>query len=134
MKSTLLKPAMVLFNGLAKRLRQETGQHHTLKATVLATIRFVGSAFSASIETLWGVFRFTEVDAVTLLSAYGFHALEIERLQSERLGEASPFDKPKASPYEKLKTSSVEKLNANHAAKPHSVVVQSYESGSPAGF
>ncbi len=35
-------------------------------------------------EGFLGIFRFTEADAAVLLSAYGLHALEIDRLGSSR--------------------------------------------------
>jgi hypothetical protein len=41
-------------------------------------------------------FRFTEADACTLLSPYGLHALEENRLQNNRSNE--PYQSPKDSP------------------------------------
>jgi hypothetical protein len=41
-------------------------------------------------------FRFTEADACTLISAYGLHALEENRLQNNRSNE--PYQSPKDSP------------------------------------
>jgi hypothetical protein len=42
------------------------------------------------VKTLLGFFRFTAADACTLLSAYGFHALELDRLQNNRSNELRP--------------------------------------------
>ena len=73
---------------------------HLDKVTMIVT-RFLNSRLSIClqrvVEQLLGFFRFTETDAVTVLSAYGFNAFEIDRLPSERLAQAKPFDKLKAS-------------------------------------
>jgi hypothetical protein len=37
-------------------------------------------------------FRFTEADACTILSAYGLHAFEVDRLKNERLIEQEKTD------------------------------------------
>jgi hypothetical protein len=48
---------------------------------------FLGGAIRGIGEGFLAFFRFTEEDARILLSAYGFHAAEIERLQEERSDE-----------------------------------------------
>jgi hypothetical protein len=48
---------------------------------------FLGGAIRAAGEGFLAFFRFTEEDARILLSAYGFHAAEIERLQENRSDE-----------------------------------------------
>jgi hypothetical protein len=49
--------------------------------TVLLLASFLARVSRAMGESLVAFFRFTEEDALVLLSAYGFHAAEIERLQ-----------------------------------------------------
>ena len=39
------------------------------------------------VQNLLAFFRFTEADALVLLSAYGLHALELDRLQNSRTDE-----------------------------------------------
>jgi hypothetical protein len=39
------------------------------------------------VKNFCAFFRFTERDACTLLSAYGLHALEVDRLQNDRPNE-----------------------------------------------
>ena len=49
--------------------------------TVLLLASYLARVPRAMGEGLLAFFRFTEEDALVLLSAYGFHAAEIERLQ-----------------------------------------------------
>ena len=39
------------------------------------------------VKNFLALFRFTETDACTILSAYGFHGFEVDRLQNERANE-----------------------------------------------
>ena len=57
------------------------------------------------------IFRLTEADASVLLSAYGLHALEIDRLQQNRLNE------------QKATSRSSEKINCGRQIGPLSVPI-----------
>ncbi len=46
----------------------------------------------AIVKTFLGFCRFTAADASTLLSAYGFHAFELDRLQNNRLNGQKETD------------------------------------------
>ena len=62
--------------------------------------RLINSFFLISgrdiVKKFLAFFRFTEADACTLLSAYGVHALEVDRLHNNRSNE--PDQSPKVSP------------------------------------
>jgi hypothetical protein len=58
----------------------------TMKTTGLLNAFFLVSV-RRIVRDLLAVSRFTEADACALLSAYGLHALEIDRLQNNRLNE-----------------------------------------------
>ena len=67
--------------------------------------RFLGSRLSICLQRVakqfQELFRFTEADALTILSAYGFNAFEIDRLQRDRAPQAS--DKLKTGRFDELK-------------------------------
>jgi hypothetical protein len=44
------------------------------------------------VQDFLAFFRFTEADACTILSAYGLHALEVDRLKNERPNEEEETD------------------------------------------
>src|SRR6516164_6313897 len=57
----------------------------------MKTMRLLNSRLSifvrGIVQNLLAFFRFTEADALVLLSAYGLHALELDRLQNSRTDE-----------------------------------------------
>jgi hypothetical protein len=57
----------------------------------MKTTRLLNSVFLISVRSIVRnfllFFRFTEADACALLSAYGIHALEVDRLQNNRPDE-----------------------------------------------
>jgi hypothetical protein len=44
------------------------------------------------VQDFLAFFRFTEADACTILSAYGLHAFEVDRLKNEGLSEQEKTD------------------------------------------
>jgi hypothetical protein len=58
---------------------------------------FLSSFFLARgrglVRSFLAFFRFTETDACTLLSAYGLHGLEVDRLQNDRANEQKELSK-----------------------------------------
>ena len=63
------------------------------------------------VKKFMAFFRFTEADACTLLSVYGVHALEVDRLQNNRLNEPDQSPKGSSSPAD-LDTALVEIAHA----------------------
>jgi hypothetical protein len=57
-----------------------------MKTTGLRTFYLLISARRIALDFL-AFFRLTEADACTILSAYGLHALEVDRLQNNRSNE-----------------------------------------------
>ena len=64
----------------------------------MKTVRILGSFLARIIgkteDGLLAFLRFTEEDASILLSAYGFHAPEIERLEKSRCSDEAQDETP----------------------------------------
>jgi hypothetical protein len=73
--------------------KKNSGLHHDLNEVTMKTTGLLNAfpliAVRRSIQDLLTFFRFTQAEAFALLSAYGLHALEQDRLQNDRP------DKPK---------------------------------------
>ena len=62
-----------------------------MKTTSLRNF-FLSISVRSIVQDFLAFFRFTEADAWTILSAYGMHALEVDRLKNNRPNEQEETD------------------------------------------